>query len=208
MNEITLRPLPLTPDETRKLDEAAEKYLSFRERHVATLVWEKDEYGDPVQRRRIIESGPEIFPKGDVPAALMDSLKRKAAPATINAHLARLAAHKPWARGPAAWAVILNDLTNDLAQVGEWAVIKTCEHYRRDPESTFFPDTAKFLKRARDLEFALRNVRPAVYPAPIVRKPAEPTAERNPTRVAEVLHDARIPHSREFCAQCKAEGEL
>lgn len=159
MNAVTeYRPTALAVEDFQKLDALALQSLSFRERQIREVYREKDEYGEMVEKVRYVEAGPEIFRKGEIIPRLAESLQRPASFRHIGSHLTRLAAHKPWGRGPEAFTVIIEDLCRDLESVSEYAIMKTCEKFRRDEKIIFFQDTAVFLKYAKDLDFALRQL--------------------------------------------------
>jgi hypothetical protein len=201
----TYRNQPLEFSEFEKLDDLAKRNISFRTRCLPMLVWDTDEYGDKVQRRSMVETAPELFANGEIDQRLLDSLRRAAPSKSILAHFSRLAAHKPYGRGNEGWAIVLEDLCKDLNGISEYAVIKSCEHFRKDPSITFFPDTALLQRHILDLDFALRNLRDQQKQG--IEAPREPERE-HPTdegkaRVSEVLHNAGLPHSGEYCMKCK-----
>ncbi len=152
------RPQALSVEDFHKLDVLAAQSLSFRNRQIRQVYRDTDEYGDQVERVRYLDGGPEIHAKGEVKKALIESLSRPASSRHIGVHLARLSAHKPYGRGPEGFSIIVEDLCRDLEGVSEYAIMKSCEHFRRDDKITFFPDTAVFLKWCRDLDFSLKGL--------------------------------------------------
>lgn len=159
MNAITeYRQKALEPHEFERLDRAACQAISFRERESHIVVWEMDEYGDRVQVRKPVPSGPELFRKGEIGEKLLASLQRPCRKVDIGVHLARLAAHKPWGRGEETWRIVVADMCNDLEDLSEYAIIKACEYFRHNPDLRFFPDTAMLLVRARDIDWQIKHL--------------------------------------------------
>lgn len=187
---IEYRKQPLAPEDYDILDKKAGHCLSFRERTTSILKWEKDEYGDLVQRRIPMPAGPEVFKKGEVSDALYASLTRPVHPTHLAVHLTNLSYHKPWTRGTEAWRVVVADLMADLEGVSEYAVIKIFEMFRRDPDLHYFPDTAVLIKRVRDLDWSLKNVN-VDKPAPRPQQREEPQLpvknQKSRKRVAQIM---------------------
>lgn len=171
----------LTPESYEQLDSAACQCLSFKERVIRRLVWAKDEYGDPVQREELELGGMEVFRKGEVSERLLEALQRPARPMHIAMHLTRLAQHLPYGRGAEGFQIVLEDITKDLEGVSEFAIIKTCERFRLDPDLTFFPATALLVKYAKDIDWSLRNLsaEPAA-PKPAVQIEPPKKGNRSP----------------------------
>jgi hypothetical protein len=161
MSQIAIyRPQPLSTEDFRKLEAIAHDTLDIALKNVDELFWTTDEYGDRIQRKRSIMAGFDIAPKQEINPVLLESLKRQTTPRHTAVHLTRLAAHKPWGRGEEAFSVIVEDLARDLIGVSEWAIVKTCEHYRKDDTIKFFPDTAAFLRIAIETDRSLKNIAP------------------------------------------------
>lgn len=207
--EIDLyRNKPLEMDEFEKLDVLAEKNITFKKRFVDIVVWVTDEYGEKKQQRDLVERGSELFVRRDIDQRLIDSLRRQAPAKSMIVHFTRLAQHKPFGRGNEGWAIVLEDLCKDLQGMSEYAIIKVCEQYRQDTEITFFPDTAKLQTRIRDLDASLRHLNDppmnkidgGIYNH---RPVFEQDGLEKRQRVAGVMHDAHLPHSPDFCLQCK-----
>lgn len=187
---IEYRPSPLTPQEYDVLDKKAGEVLSFKDRAISMLRWEKDEYGDPVQRKYEVTGGPEVFKKGEVSDRLLLSMTRPVHPKHLAVHLTNLSYHKPWTRGSEAWRVVVADMMVDLEGVSEYAIIKICEMFRRDPELHYFPDTALLVKKARDLDWSLRgvNVDKPVPRAMQIEEPKLPVKNhKSRKRVARIM---------------------
>lgn len=205
MNELTqYRDPPLAIEEFSQLDAMAKKAISFRERGVIQLSWEIDEYGDKVQKRQVVPCGPELFAKGEIDERLLKAMKTPAPAKNIIVHLTRLRAHKPYATGEDAWKIIIFDLCKDLHGVSEYAVMKTCEHFRQDTTIRFFPDTSILQRRIKDLDFSIRNLNnpPKAEDDP-KPEPWIPDGQDRRRKVAEILHNAGIAHSKDFCGMCE-----
>jgi len=184
------RQAPLAPVDYDILDKKAEQVLAFRDRIVTVLEWTRDEYGDPVQRKIEVPAGPEVFKKGEVSDRLFEALTRPVHPTHLAVHLTNLSYHKPWTRGSEAWRVVVSDMMIDLEGVSEYAIIKVCEMFRRDHELHYFPDTAVLVKKARDLDWSLRNVN-VDKPKPMPQKREEPQLpvknHKSRKRVARIM---------------------
>ncbi len=202
---ITPRNQPLEFSEFEKLDSLAEKNISFKPRFLTSLVWVTDEYGDKNQKRELTEVSPELFAKGDIEQALLDSLCRSSTAKSTIIHLSRLNAHKPYGRGNEGWSIVLEDLCKDLNGVSEYAVIKACEHFRKDEKITFFPDTAVLQRFIRDLDSSLKQL--CAEPVQEIEKQKEPEFKPDGIagrqNVAKTMHSAGLPHDGEFCEICK-----
>ncbi len=198
----------LTTTGFQSLDAQATAALTFRERDAYVLVWETDEYGDRRQVKKPIDAGPEIFPKREISETLLKALTAPCSGKNLVVHLTRLKSHKNYCQGDEGWRVILQDLGHDLAGCSEYAVIKACEHFRQDPDLKFFPDTAVLQRRIRDLDFSLRNLRKTEMPKKDEPKQPDftPDGLQKRVRVANLLHDAHIPHDKTLCERCK-DGE-
>lgn len=204
-NLAEYRDPPLSVEEFHQLDAKAEKVLAFRERMVKQLTWEHDEYGHRFQKSQLVPSGPEIFPKGEIDERIIKSLCYPAPMKSIIVHFSRLRSHKPYAMGDENWEIIVEDLCKDLHGCSEYAVAKACEYFRKDTSITFFPDTAILQRRIKDLDFSLRNL---TAPPKAKKEPEKPADYPRPTdegkrKIAEILHDASIPHSSQYCVKCK-----
>lgn len=171
-----------------QLDVFAHQCLSFKERVIRRLVWGKDEYGDPVQREELELCGMEVFRKGDIGEHLLDSLQRPARPMHTIMHLTRLAQHLPYGRGEEGFQMVLEDIAKDLQGVSEYAIIKTCERFRLDPDLTFFPATALLVKYAKDIDWSLRNLEAEKPPKPATLPPPS-RSNRSPK---QRIHSARM----------------
>jgi len=136
---VKYRENPLTEEDFHRLEDAAEKVLVFKRRYAVVIAKERDEYGDPIEKRDYMASGYEIFPKGEISQKLVESLCRPPLPRNLGVRLKNLESHKPFGRGMDAWRTIIGDLCKDLADVSEFAVIKICENYRLDHTTKFFP---------------------------------------------------------------------
>lgn len=156
---IGYREAPLTLDAFDKLHSLAEEKLDFKKKYVRKILVGVDEYGERAEKTDYVESGIEIFSKGhEIPEKLIQSLRRPAKKEHISVHLVRLELHKRYARGKQAWAIVMNDLCGDMADLSEYAIIRACEDFRKSTENNFFPDTGKLQARARDYDFAIRNL--------------------------------------------------
>lgn len=182
MNNLTqYREKPLSADNFKKLHDAAEKVITFKIRYSPSLVSVKDEYGDMVQKRDYSPSGYEVFKKGEIVPELLQSLCRPCPLTHTGLHLKNLEAHKPFGRGLGSWQQIIEDLCKDLDGVAEFSIIKICEKWRHDTETTFFPNTAILLKDIRDFDFSLKQLK----------------AEKKPDTIQPEIPDAPLTESQE-----------
>ena len=212
MKEITAyRDPPLSPDEFIQLDQKAKRLLSFKERMVREIFWETDEYGDRIQKSRMVPCGPEVFAKGELDERMIKSLQYPAPAKSVIVHLTRLRAHKPYATGEDAWKIILTDLCKDLHGCSEYAITKTCEFFRQDTSLRYFPDTALLQRRIKDLDFSIRalaEAKPAPKETQIEQQPIPKPTDEGKRRVAEIMHNGGFHASkpdREYCGKCQDE---
>ena len=207
MNELTLEGF-------KSLNMQAEAALSIRERTVTALVWETDEYGDRVQKRVEVPSGPELFPKGEISETLLKALQAPCSAKSLVQQLDRLKAHKNYCMGNESWRIILQDLSKDLAGCSEYAVIKTSEYFRQLPEKDlkFFPDTGDLQRRIKDLDFSLRNLNAAKPVKPEEKRPPDFTPDGLAKRVAvaNYMHDNGYHNNmkNDLCERCKANDQM
>lgn len=207
------RPAPLTAEEYRRLDALAEKAISIKEKLMPKSVPVMDTNGEIYRwERDLVPCGIEVHFRIEPDERLMESLMRPAAPTAIAKHLTDLAAHKPYGRGEGGFQVIVRDMLHDLAGCSEWALLKTCEHFRLSRNSRFFPDSADLVHAAKSLDEQVRwayasRGKPAMEqartPSP---QPAQVKTDEGRANIAKVLHDAGIPHDKQFCEQCKQGG--
>jgi hypothetical protein len=191
-NNLTVyRDRHLSEAEYASLENAADKFFSFRERVIDRVVWSEDEYGDRVQRRDQELAGIEVFAKGPVNKGLLESMCRPARPAHAVMHLTRLSIHLPYGRGADQFGLLVEDIARDLTGVSEYAIIKTCERFRLDPDLTFFPASALIVKYARDLDWSLKNIEKPAEPAPAPKAAPAPAnvkrTSQQKRRVARLL---------------------
>lgn len=173
MNDIVVyRETELDQLQYERLDQAAHRHLVFKERIVERVVWTTDEHGDKVQVREPELMGMEVFKKGEIPQQVLDALQRPVVPRHAVLHLQRLAAHLPYGRGEEGFQMVLEDLAKDLADVSEYAIIKTCERFRLDEDLTFFPASALIVRYARGIDWSLKNLK-AEKEAPPVKEPEQ-----------------------------------
>lgn len=191
-NLVVYRENALTDDEYTKLDVLAAEKLSVKPKYIRVVKTRQDEYGEAVEYAEYVASGYEIFPRGELPDRLIDSLKRPTLARNIAKHLHRLAAHKKFTRDNASWEIVVEDLCNDLAQVSEYAIIKTCEKFRLDTSSPFFPDTAQLVKEAKDLDWSIKHISFADEYRERPKVVAEEVREKTPKSVRRVRLIVRI----------------
>lgn len=159
MTNLTVyRENALSDEEYAKLDDLAIEKLSIKPKFIRVVKTKTNEYGETVEYADWVESGYEIFPRGEVPERLLESLQRQTRPKNIALHLHRLAAHKRWGNDKTTWAIVVEDLCNDMASLSEYAIIKACEKFRHDTSNQFFPDTAKLLAEVKSIDWSLRHV--------------------------------------------------
>lgn len=94
-----------------------------------------------------------------LPAQLIEALQRPATPTGAIYHFTRLAATKRNTRGDTGFQVALEDLAYDLRGRSEWAIMKACEHFRREA-SPFFPDHSAILEKVELFDRAALEIKP------------------------------------------------
>lgn len=72
-------------------------------------------------------------------------------------HLARLSAHMRNTKGVDAFQVILEDIAYDLRDVSEWAILKTCEYFRKTG-IPFFPSAKEFCDKVKIYDRAAQKI--------------------------------------------------
>jgi len=159
MTNLTIyREKALTDEEYIKLDRLADENLQVKTKYMKVIKTLIDEYGDTVEYTDYVDSGYDVIPRNNFSFKLIESLQRPTLARNIAKHLHRLQAHKRYTRDSASWEIIVEDICNDLDDVSEYAIIKTCEKFRLDTKSPFFPDTAKLIKEIKDLDYSLKNI--------------------------------------------------
>jgi len=208
MSLIQYREKPLTMEEFSKLELHASRFMTIREKLVSKPVPRVGSDGEVYGwERDLVTSGVEVFFKTQPDDRVMEAISRPATRQAIGMHLQRLYDHKPYGRGVSGWQTVVEDLIHDLDGCSEWALLKACEGFRLDTELTFFPDTAKIVSAVRSLDEQIRWAyagRPSLKKAEVQAeepKPPKPTDETR-AKVAKTLHDAGIPHDKEFCKSC------
>lgn len=209
MNQIiTYREKPLSMEEYSKLELHAGKYITVKEKLIRKNTPKVDEHGEVYGwEYDLVSCGSEVFFKTEPEERLMEALQRPATRQAIGVHLQRLYDHRPYARGNSGWQTVVEDLIHDLNGCSEWAILKTCESFRKQKGATFFPQTADLIMEVKRLDESLRWAYAARPSAKKLEMPKVPDAEKKTdegrTRVAHALHDAGIPHDKEFCLKCK-----
>jgi len=155
---IQYREKPLSAENFKKLNDAAESVMTFKVKYVPCVISVKDEYGYTVEKRDYVASGYDVLKNGEIVPELLQSVSRPCLPQHTAVHLKHLESHKPFGRGLGAWAQIVEDLCKDLEGVSEFSIIKICEKWRHDPESTFFPNTAVLLKDINDFDMSIKQL--------------------------------------------------
>lgn len=101
--------------------------------------------------------GTEIVVNQELDQRLIEAIQRPAKSVNTIYHFTRLAATKRNTRGDAGFQVILEDLAYDLRGKSEWAMIKACEYFRKQP-SPFFPDHHQILEKVEQFDKAAKNL--------------------------------------------------
>lgn len=144
-------------------------------------------------------TGTSVKPIGDVPGELIEAIRRPATPQHINAHLTRLAAHKRQTKGAGAFKIILEDLAYDLDGVSEWAIMKACEQFRKDP-APFFPETGEIIAVIGKWNDTAKKFGEPPPPPKLVGPPKDewkPPTEEQKARVRELLKKTGIGNNEE-----------
>jgi hypothetical protein len=200
----------LTPTQVQFFRIEAERVVCIREKISGKSIPVKDNDGNVYRwEYDLVRCGSEVHFREQPSADLLKFILQPATDAQIGKMLFDLVAHKPFSRGEEAFAVVTRDLAKDLAGCSGWAIKKICEKFRRDITERFFPDTAVFVFEVRALNDQLRcNSDTAARQKR--NDPPQPVAEPTPVktyegkaRVAEILHNSKIPHDREHCRQCR-----
>lgn len=214
MNEIVIyREKPLSVEDFHKLDTAAGRFLTIREKLVSKSVPVVDNAGETYRwERALVPGGVEVFFRSEPDDRVMESLMRPATRQAVAVHLQRLYDHKPYARGEQGWQTVVEDLLHDLRDCPEWALLRTCEAFRLARGNRFFPDTADLVAGVRELADRVRwayaarakTVETKADPEPVHKDPPEERA-----KTVKMLHDAGF-HSAELrerhaevCVDCR-----
>lgn len=210
-------PQTLAKAEHQRLSAEAEKTISIKEKidYRKTPIYGENSYIDRWETQAI-SHGSEIFFKQEPTPELLTYLKHPATDIYIGKALSDLHAHKPYGRGAEAFQVIIRDLAHDLKDLSHWALKKVLETYRKDPTTTFFPNTAQLLQSVKSLDEQIRwhgKARPATPAAKRQSTPQQPwqkpTSEQR-LRAAKIMHDAGshatyMAAAAEWCPHCQKE---
>lgn len=212
MNELTqYREKPLTLEDFSKLENLASRFMAVKEKTISKPVPVADNDGNIYRwEYDLIPVGTDVCFTGNPDERVMDAIMRPATRQAVAIHLARLCQHKPYARGHEGFQVVVEDMLHDLDGCSEWAVIKTCEHFRLSRTTRFFPDTADFVDGIKKLDDSIRvayaNRQPAPKQIPMEKHMAVPKPnEEQKAKIAKMLHDAGIAHDGTFCEGCGEE---
>jgi len=96
-------------------------------------------------------------PRIPAPHNLWEALLRPARNNHIVYHLGRLAAHRRDTRGAAAVQVVMEDISSDLRDVSEWAVIMACMEMRRK-NATWYPNTGEIIDIIKKYDAMIGNL--------------------------------------------------
>ena len=105
------------------------------------------------------EIGLEIIAIEDIDPRLIDAVQRPASSQGVIYHFTRLAALKRNTKGDVGFQVTLEDLAYDLRGRSEWAIMKSCEYFRKQ-KSPFFPDHAEILEIVEKFHKAALTIKP------------------------------------------------
>lgn len=140
------RPTPLVADDIEKIDRALCKCFKIEKRDKYGYVAIKDAKGNFVKNEFDVVGQEDVFSQiAEMPAQLKEAILRPAEKRHIIFHLTRLAAHRRDTRGAEAFQVFLEDASNDMKGVSEWAVISACKEFRTKGE-LWYPTTAEIMK--------------------------------------------------------------
>ena len=154
---LPMRPAPLSPEEILKIQSAIEKNFIIKKEEVYGYI-PVMENGETV-RNEFDVTGEVVkySPRANVPIILWEAILRPAPRNHVLYHLARLAAHRRDTRGAEALQVVMEDISADLKDVSEWAVIMACAEMRRK-NSTWFPNTGEIIEIIEKYSVMLENL--------------------------------------------------
>ena len=199
---------PLNEQQFKNLEMAFKNNFSFKQKTIRKSIPKVDNNGDIYGwEYDLIPCGHEIFKKGSPDKQLLEALLRPATNSAIGKHLTRLEQHKVYTKGQEGFQIILEDMIHDLKGVSEFAIIKICENFRLDTKDKYFPLTASLVSEIKNFDDQLRWN--GEYMQPRLEKKQEPEYQKpnddGKRRVADVLHNANLPHSKDYCAKCNEE---
>lgn len=208
MNQIAIlepREQPLTVDDYKKIEMQIEKNFRVKSLRYSKSMPKVDNHGDIYGwESESFETGIEFILTGAPSPKLIDAMTRPATSKHIAYHLTRLSAHKHNAQGGFRFQVIIEDACRDLEGASEWAVCKAYDKLRY-ADGNFFPSVKEIVDAVRWFDTAAQKIRAPAETSHQIEAEYDPKVEKTPegkARVAEALHNARIPHDKEFCAQC------
>ena len=170
-NLIIYRDKPLDDEAIKNLDVAVKRFGSLEEKYISEVYLDKDVYGETVEKINQVFSGLSLKIYTSAPQALIESITRPVNSKHIGYHITRLTVHKPFGRGEQFFKAFITDMCKDLADVSEYALIKTCERYRL-ASGKFFPDTDEFVRNVKNFDFMMREA--------LKEKPQEATKQEKP----------------------------
>lgn len=206
------RQTPITTEDFDKIETLVEKHFHTQTMREGRSMPKVDNAGETYGwEYQTIETGLRMTPKASLDPRLLDSIRRPVTKQILAYHLTRLSAHKRNTRGGFAFQVIVEDACRDLDGVSEWAVFKAYDQLRK-ADGPFFPDLEDIVKAVKWFDDAARNIgTPAepVKPKPVPvqqEEPWEKPTDAKKAAVAKLMHNAGLPHDREFCEQCGEGG--
>lgn len=160
------RETPLTVPDFAKLEELVARDCEIKPIYKHGTKKFKDADGFVYREEfDLIETGLEIRALTEIDQRLAEAIQRPATPTGAIYHFTRLAATKRNTRGNTGFQVALEDLAYDLRGKSEWAIMKACEFFRKDP-SPFFPDHSAILEKVELFDRAAQTLKPLQIEGP------------------------------------------
>lgn len=204
MNQLTTlepREKPLSVEDYQKLETLlASNYKILTDLVSVPLV---DTHGEVYGWRKEARQVGIAITSDTLDPRVIQAVQRPATKKAIGVHLTRLAAHKHNARGGIAFQVIVEDACRDLEGCSEWAVMKAYDRLRNEP-GDFFPSLKTIVDTVKWFDAGAKSM--GEKKETKQERPAEQKQDRTEGkyRVAQVMHDAGLPHDKEFCRGCGA----
>lgn len=194
--DLPARPAPLSGDEIAKIQTAINKHFTVKKEETYGYVPVVE--GDAAIRQEFDITG-EITtykPRMNVPTVLWETMLRPAPPSHVIYHLGRLAAHRRNTRGSEAFQVVVEDISVDVGEVSEWAVVMACIEMRQK-NSAWFPNTGEILTIIKKYSAMLDELYLKRVPAAQIASATVPKVRLN--RNAYYANPKENPLRRELC---------
>lgn len=158
-NEVSLpsREQPLSVVDFGKIEDLIKRDFDVQENNkpIFVAIYDKDgNYIKDEYDERMI--GLNLKSLTEVDTKMLDAIKRPAGTSNTIYHIARLSAHMRNTKGEDGFQTILEDLAYDMRDISEWALIKTCEFFRKSGKP-FFPTAKEFTDQANIFDKAAKN---------------------------------------------------